>query len=80
MGDFEAARKVITATARRIRGYAGRDKELRQILGELEHEAETMAAPMMEMERKETYFASANLLRSRSFEGKAVKARRPGGR
>ncbi len=61
--------------ARRIRGYAGRDQELRRILAELENEVEVMAAPMMEMERKQAYYESANVLRSRAFDGSAVKAR-----
>ncbi|MEO8322958.1 MAG: hypothetical protein ABI571_02340, partial [Actinomycetota bacterium] len=74
-GDFDGARHVVKATARRIRGYAGRDQELRRILAELEQETEVMAAPMMEMERKGVFFASENMLRSRAFDGSAVKAR-----
>ena len=35
-GDFDGARHAVEATARRIRGYAGRDAELRAILAELE--------------------------------------------
>ncbi len=74
-GEFDGARHVVKATARRIRGYAGRDQELRRILAELENEVEVMAAPMMEMERKQAYYESANVLRSRAFDGSAVKAR-----
>ena len=79
-GDFDAARRRVSATARRIRGYAGRDAELRRILEDLEQESAVMAAPMMEMNRKSAYFASANLMRSRSAMGQAVKAPRPSDR
>ena len=74
-GDFDAARRRVSATARRIRGYAGRDAELRRILEDLEQESAVMAAPMMEMNRKRAYFASANLMRSRSAMGQAMKVK-----
>ena len=51
-GDFDGARHAVEATARRIRGYAGRDAELRAILAELEGAVQELAVPMREMERK----------------------------
>jgi hypothetical protein len=63
----------VEATARRIRGYAGRDAELRAILGELEGELHQLAAPMMEMNRKDIYARSSYAMRSRMPDGKARK-------
>jgi hypothetical protein len=79
-GDFNGARHVIEATARRIRGYAGRDPELRAILGELEGELQMFAAPMMEMDRKHAYASSSYLMNSRMADGKAMKDPNRGGR
>jgi Ca-activated chloride channel family protein len=73
VGDYDAARAALGRVARRIRRYTGRDAELRQIVAELEEEADRMAAPMVEESRKELYFASANQLRSRAYDGKAIK-------
>jgi Ca-activated chloride channel family protein len=72
-GDFDGARHLVEATARRIRGYAGRDAELRAILGELEGELHQLAAPMMEMNRKDIYARSSYAMRSRMPDGKARK-------
>jgi Ca-activated chloride channel family protein len=72
-GDFDGARHLVEATARRIRGYAGRDAELRAILGELEGALHELAAPMMEMNRKQMYANSSYQLRSRMPDGKARK-------
>jgi hypothetical protein len=63
----------VEATARRIRGYAGRDPELRAILAELEREVDELAVPMMEMERKQMYASSAYAMRSRMADGTAMK-------
>ena len=72
-GDYNGARHVVEATARRIRSYAGRDPELRAILGELEGELQMFAAPMMEMDRKHAYASSSYLMNSRMADGKAMK-------
>ncbi len=72
-GDFDGARHLVEATARRIRGYAGRDAELRAILAELEGELHELAAPMMEMNRKDMYARSSYQLRSRMPDGQARK-------
>ncbi len=72
-GDYNGARHIVEATARRIRGYAGRDPELRAILGELEGELQMFAAPMMEMDRKHAYASSSYRMSSRMADGKAIK-------
>ena len=61
----------LDATARRIRNYAGRDPELRALVGELESEGDTFAAPMPPMALKEAHFASANVARSRDSHGRS---------
>ena len=80
MGDFEGARRVILSTARRIRDYAGRDPELRRILSELEQEGTVLAAPMMELKRKEFHAVSSYQLRSRMADGAAQKSVPPDAR
>ena len=59
----------MAATARRIRSYAGKDAELRELAGVLEAEQHVYAAPMQESLRKQAHFASANALRSRDAMG-----------
>ena len=79
-GDFDGARRVVEATARRIRGYAGRDPELRKIVDELEGQQQEFAAPMMEMNRKHMYAQSSYQLHSRMADGAAMKDPNRGGR
>lgn len=76
-GDFEGARHVLQATARRIRDYAGRDARMRELVAELRAEAETFAAPMAPLMLKEAHFASANASRMRSVTGRALRSRTP---
>ena len=72
-GDYDGARHLVEATARRIRGYAGRDAELRAILAELEGAVQELAAPMPEMERKRMHASASYLMRSRMEDGQARK-------
>ena len=72
-GDFAGARHLVEATARRIRGYAGRDAELRAILADLEREVDELAVPMMELSRKLMYADSSYRMRSRMASGQAMK-------
>jgi len=74
-GDFTAARGALEATARRIKGYAGRDPELREIVMELMGEVETFRHAMPERQRKEAYAASAYAMQSRAPDGAARTAR-----
>ena len=68
-GDFVHAGRVMAATARRIRSYAGKDTELRELARVLEAEQGLYSAPMAESVRKQAHFASANALRSRDAMG-----------
>jgi Ca-activated chloride channel homolog len=79
-GDYKGARETLLGVSRRIRGYAGRDPVLREIVGELDRETDLMAAPMAELSRKEAFFASANMARMRTFDGKATRGPNTGRR
>jgi hypothetical protein len=67
--------EVDRAVARRIRGYAGSDPELRGLVAELERDLPLFAAAMPEMSRKQHHFATANLARTRDVYGRSVKGR-----
>ena len=79
-GDYRGARETLSGVARRIRDYAGRDHELREIVAELDRETDLMSAPMEELSRKQAFFASANMARMRTFDGKATKGPETGKR
>ena len=72
-GDFVDARRALASTAKRIRGYAGSDAEMRSLIDALEGDAPLFSAPMAEQSRKQAHFASANLLRSRDASGRSVR-------
>ena len=70
-GDYKAASEDLKATAKKIRGYAGSDPELRAIVDGLNAEADLFGRVMPERSRKEAYAMSANLMRSRDVQGRA---------
>jgi len=72
-GDFSHARGVLDATAKRIRRYANRDPELRELVHALERESQEFAAPVAPMMLKSIHFASANEARSRDAMGRSRK-------
>jgi len=72
-GHFEDARRIVRGTGRRIREYAGRDPELLSLVDSLAAEEAVYAAPMAEPVRKQQYYASANLARSRDADGRSLK-------
>ncbi|MDQ3938583.1 MAG: VWA domain-containing protein [Chloroflexota bacterium] len=72
-GHFPAAAAALSGVAKRIRGYAGHDAELRAVVAELEHDAATVAAPMPAMALKQMHFESYASARMRTVEGKAMK-------
>ena len=74
-GDFDRAGRVLEATAKRIRRYAGRDPEMLRIVGDLEAEGQQVAAPMPAPMLKQMHFASANMARSRDAMGRSLKSR-----
>jgi Uncharacterized protein containing a von Willebrand factor type A (vWA) domain len=73
MGDYPGAQRILDATARRIREYAGHDPEMRALIDSMAQEQVVFAAPMPEPSLKKAHFASANLLRSRDASGRSVK-------
>ncbi len=72
-GDYIHARWALDATAKRIRRYASRDPELRDLVQALERESEQYAAPVAPRMLKEMHFASANVARSRDAMGRSLK-------
>jgi Mg-chelatase subunit ChlD len=73
LGDYTDARRALRGVARRIRGYAGSDAELRELAGQLVAEERAFSAPMDELDRKSAHFSSANLQRSRDPGGHAQR-------
>jgi hypothetical protein len=74
-GDFEHARWVLGATAKRIRKYAGRDAVMRALVNELENETQLFDRAMAPAMLKQVHFASANMARSRDVTGRAMRSR-----
>jgi len=74
-GDYQGARRVLDGTGRRIRGYAGRNRKLREIARDLAAEVDVFAAPMAPLTLKEAHFASANVARTRDAQGRSLKRR-----
>jgi Ca-activated chloride channel homolog len=72
-GNFPAAQAALAAVAKRIRSYAGRDKEMRALIADLERDGMQLAAPMLEPSRKEMYFRSYAAAKSRNFDGTAFR-------
>lgn len=77
-GDYDGARRLLKRVEGRIRTYAGRDAELRAILSELDTEAPAYLRAMAPRELKQRHFASANVARSRTAQGAAIKRQQPG--
>jgi Ca-activated chloride channel family protein len=73
LGDYRTARELLEGTAKRIRGYAGLDPELRAVADGLAQELAVYSAPMTESDRKRHHFASANVARSRDVQGRSVR-------
>lgn len=70
-GDYQTASQALMSTARKIRGYAGPDPELRAIADGLLSEAELFGQVMHERSRKQAYAMSANVMMSRDLQGRA---------
>jgi hypothetical protein len=77
-GDREGARRVLLATARRIRSYAGHDARLLALVAELEAQGREYAERALSaMELKQVSYASYLSDRSRSPSGKARRRGAP---
>lgn len=74
-GELEEARRAILACVKKIRSYAGADRELLQIARDLESEVETFEGPMSAMDLKHARYASLHLSMMREPSGRA--RRRP---
>lgn len=72
-GDYERARRVLESTVRRIRQYAGNDRELIEILSSLENEAPRFAERMSAMSLKSHLFAAHAVMKDRYPDGKGRK-------
>lgn len=73
VGQFPVARAALLAVAKRIRGYAGADAEMRNVVAELERDATEVAAPMAAASLKTMHFRAYASAKMRSFDGKAVR-------
>jgi Ca-activated chloride channel family protein len=72
-GRFEDAVARLVAVANRVEAYAGSDPELAGVVRALREEGQAFSVPMMEMDRKERYFAASNIARTRDVTGKSLK-------
>jgi Ca-activated chloride channel homolog len=72
-GRFAEAGEALEVVRQRISGYAGSDPELRAIAHELREEAPQYLKAMLEVDRKQQYFASYAMQKSRSPEGRSVR-------
>lgn len=71
-GDLKGARRVLRATADRIRSYAGEDRELLDLARDLERESERYSAMVLSApELKEAAYENFAVARSRAIDGKA---------
>jgi len=73
-GRYDDARRALEGVRVRVRSYAGSDQALNGLAAELSEEQVHYAAPMAEMDRKERYFVSSTLSRSRTVDGKTRRA------
>jgi Ca-activated chloride channel family protein len=71
--DFDAARRLLAGTAKRIGRYADGDPILRNLVQELQSEVDAFGVPLPERSLKEAHFASANLARSRDVMGRSLR-------
>jgi Ca-activated chloride channel homolog len=72
-GNYPAAMAALATVAKRIKGYAGRDTEMRQIVAELERDSAQLSAPMPAMALKEMHFKSYASAKFRNMNGTAFR-------
>jgi Ca-activated chloride channel family protein len=71
-GDFERARHVIEATARRIQGYTFGDRKLQQLRRDLLDELQDFTSgPMSAMAMKSAFFVAESVAKGRARDGRA---------
>ena len=73
-GRYEEAAAAVEGVRRRVAAYAGDDPELLAILGGLEMDRPAYSVAMAEVDRKERYFQSSNMLKARTAEGRSKRS------
>ena len=76
-GDYAGAAAALAAVAKRIRGYARSDVELKLVVAELERDAAEVAMPMPAASLKEMHFRSYASAKMRMPDGTAMRRPRP---
>ena len=75
-GEYDRARRVLEATARRIQGYTFGDRELQQLRLDLLDEVRDFAnGPMSAMALKSALFVAESVSKGRGRDGKARRGR-----
>ncbi|HUR15687.1 MAG TPA: VWA domain-containing protein [Candidatus Limnocylindrales bacterium] len=72
-GDYGRAAAALTSVAKRIRSYAGRDTEMRNLIASLDADAQQLAAPMPPAALKEMHFRSYRSAKTRDEMGRAMR-------
>ena len=72
-GRYEDAKQALEGVRKRVHAYAGSDTALRTIETELAEQQVTYAAPMPEMARKAAHYASSNVARMRTPDGRSQR-------
>jgi hypothetical protein len=72
--EFDRAREVLGATARRIASYAGRDAELSAIVTGLTASADRYGRPLDELHRKTSHAGTVFMTRSRDAMGSSRRS------
>lgn len=75
--DYDAANRALAGVARRIRGYAGDDRVLHDLVAALEQEQVQVSMPMAAPALKQMHYQSSYAMRGRDLEGKARKGADP---
>ena len=71
--DFEGAQRRLARTAARIKGYAGSDAVLNDLLRDLERDAEAYFRPMLSGDRKARYMGTHGSLKHRMASGSSKR-------
>ena len=74
-GDYNAAVVVMNKTADRIRGYAGDNRDLHRLADAMVRETDDYRQTMSAHEMKAAFYQSANVMRSRTAQGKSKRTK-----
>ena len=73
-GDYQGAHRAVEGVARRIRGYAGQDPVLRDLLHDLEGADAQLVRPMPAAALKDIHYQASYAQRGRDMQGRAMKS------